>query len=409
MGRVAWILVIVTIAVYVAIYLRTESLVLESVREQAVSYADLVLKTRAWNSGHGGVFVDKVTGVEENPYLRDLGVEPDVRLDDGRTFTMRNPAMMTREIAELLAQDSEVTFQLTSLDPVNPDNAPDLWERAGLEELQAGATEVGEVVDEEGEDPVYRYMVPLETEASCLKCHALQGYEVGDVRGGLSVSIPMERARQDLALAAVGLGGVAVGTLGGILLLVYFIASRVVRRLEKAERQLEHMATTDSLTDLWNRRYTMGRLREEFERSRRQEHDLGLVMLDLDGFKSINDRLGHGFGDLVLKATADRMRRVVRPYDTLGRVGGEEFLVVVPETDLEDVVGLAERIREAVSAEPVAGSGEEITITTSAGVAMLAAGDLTPDAILARADSALYAAKEAGRDRVAVGGGHAAT
>ena len=105
----------------------------------------------------------------------------------------------------------------------------------------------------------------------------------------------------------------------------------------------------------------------------------------------------------VLAETAERMYSAIREYDILGRCGGEEFLVIVPETEPQDVVNLAERIREAVSRDPVAGTAQEITMTTSAGAAMLSRSDLTPDALLARSDAALYAAKRLGRDRVVLG------
>ena len=401
-GRIAALLVVFTVAVYVGIYVRTQDLAMQAVEEQARTYTALIIKARAWNAGYGGVYVPKVAGVKENPYLRDLGVEPDISAGSA-TLTMRNPAMMTGEIAELLAADTGVRFHLTSLDPVNPDNAPDGWEASHLDDFDEGISEVGEFLDGTDDGDVYRYMAPLYVEESCLGCHSRQDYEVGQVRGAISVTIPTGQVTSDLRLNQIGFAAIGVVTLVGILSIVYVMSSRVVDRLEEAERQLEHLAVTDPLTELWNRRYMMRRLREEFERSRRQGHDLGLIMIDLDHFKDVNDRFGHAAGDLVLRAAAERMLGAVRDYDTLGRFGGEEFLVIVPETAPEDVRKLAERVRTAISMVPVTGPGEEITVTASCGVAMLAQGDLTVDATLARADGALYAAKETGRDRVVLG------
>lgn len=404
-GRIAALLAVFTIAVYAGIYFRTQDLVTTRVREQAHSYTDLIIHSRAWNSRYGGVYVEKKPGVQTNPYLERLGVDPDIVTEDGRVYTLRNPAMMTNEIARMFEQESGVAFQLTSLDPVNPDNAPDEWERERLEEFEStDLKEYGEIVDVDGR-PMYRYMVPLVVEDACLTCHGVQGYSTGEIRGALSVSIPYERVRSELRLNAVGLAALAVLTLVGIVSVVYVMSVRVVERLEEAEAQLEHLAVTDPLTELWNRRHILDVLKKEFERSRRQGHDLGLIMLDLDHFKDVNDKHGHAVGDLVLRAAAQRMQAVIRDYDTLGRFGGEEFLVVVPETKPDDVASLAERIRRAVSAEPVSGTGEPMRITVSAGVAMLEENDLTPDAVLARADGALYAAKRRGRDCVVVGEG----
>lgn len=401
LGRISMVLVIFTIAVYVGIYSRTRDLALKAVEQQAKTYVDLIVKSRAWNSEYGGVYVEKTAGVETNPYLEELGIQPDVTCANGKVLTLRNPALMTREIAELVERDSGVRFHLTSLDPVNPDNAADVWEREGLAAFERGDREVGALIS--GTPDMYRYMVPLPVDGSCMTCHAAQGYEVGQIRGAISVSIPVDYLQDEMRLNGIGLFALAVFTLSGIVGALYLMSARVVDRLEAAERQLEHLSVTDSLTDLWNRRYMMRRLKAEFDRSGRQSHDLGLIMFDLDHFKEVNDQLGHAYGDLVLQAAAQRMHGAIRDYDVLGRFGGEEFLIIVPETDVEGVLGLAERVRSAISREPISSEDNEITVTASAGVAMLDASDQSPDALIARADGALYAAKRTGRDRVVLG------
>jgi diguanylate cyclase (GGDEF)-like protein len=404
LGRITIVLVAFTIAVYVGIYARTRDLAKAAVEEQAHSYLELIVQSRAWNARYGGVYVEKTPGVDSNRYLEELGVDADVTCTDDMVFTLRNPALMVSEIAELVSRDSGVVFHLTSLDPINPDNEPDAWERERLESFEdSDVREAGEFVEENVDAPVYRYMVPLLVEDSCVSCHASQGYSVGEIRGAISVTVPAGNLDSEMRLNATGLAALAVLTLVGIVGTVYAMSARVVDRLEEAERQLEHLATTDSLTDLWNRRYMLRRLRTEFDRSKRQGHDLGLVLFDLDHFKEVNDRFGHAYGDRVLQAAAQRMHGAIRDYDVLGRFGGEEFLVIVPETDSEGVLTLADRIRTAVGAQPVEGPEGDVTVTTSAGVAMLAEGDLSPDAILARADGALYAAKRMGRDRVVMG------
>jgi diguanylate cyclase (GGDEF)-like protein len=144
----------------------------------------------------------------------------------------------------------------------------------------------------------------------------------------------------------------------------------------------------------------MERLGEEFQRAGRLEKSLGLIMCDLDYFKEINDTHGHQFGDVVLKAVAARMRLSIREYDLLGRIGGEEFLIISPDSDLDETLRMAERIRNVVKGDTIGDGTKEVTVTISAGVTMLKAEDQTMDSLFSRSDDALYAAKRQGRDKV---------
>ncbi len=159
------------------------------------------------------------------------------------------------------------------------------------------------------------------------------------------------------------------------------------------------MAMTDSLTGLFNRRYAMTHLEAHLERSRAQP--VSLMMLDIDHFKSINDTYGHPVGDEVLVELSARIGRYVRGIDLAARLGGEEFVVVLPETDEEFAAHVAERLRRNIADEPfsIAVDPSKLDVTCSIGVAQSVEGD-TPDDLLKRADDALYAAKRQGRDRV---------
>ncbi len=165
---------------------------------------------------------------------------------------------------------------------------------------------------------------------------------------------------------------------------------------------------TDVLTGWSNRRYLQVRLVEELARTRRDGETLVCLMLDIDHFKNVNDTYGHAGGDAALRELAQRIETQVRVSDIAARFGGEEFVVLLPGTEIESGTLLAERIRKAVSATPIdIGGGNSITITVSIGVASVAPGqdvdDLktSGDSLLARADVALYSAKSAGRDQVA--------
>jgi two-component system, cell cycle response regulator len=169
--------------------------------------------------------------------------------------------------------------------------------------------------------------------------------------------------------------------------------------LVRVRDQLAFQATHDALTGLPNRRATLEALQREVSRARREEGVLSLGVCDLDDFKKVNDTWGHPAGDAVLVAFARRVRGCLRPYDVLGRYGGEEFLLIAPGTRPAAEDGMFERARRIVAETPVVTAEGDIPVRVSIGVASLRAGD-SPDALLAAADTALYRAKAEGRNRV---------
>ncbi|MBQ0930523.1 GGDEF domain-containing protein [Ideonella alba] len=167
------------------------------------------------------------------------------------------------------------------------------------------------------------------------------------------------------------------------------------------EQRLLALADTDALTGLRNRRALLEALQGEVARARRSGRPLSVAVLDLDHFKSVNDHHGHEAGDQVLRQFAELMRRELRGYDTGGRLGGEEFVVLMPDTDLALAVASIDRLRAALAARPLAWIDEQVDMTVSAGVACLSAEDEGDGSDLLRAaDLALYAAKRDGRNRV---------
>jgi diguanylate cyclase (GGDEF)-like protein len=244
----------------------------------------------------------------------------------------------------------------------------------------------------------YRYMEPLEVDATCVGCHA--DYELGSVRGAVSINIPMDEVDQQLQQTGVTLIGFAVVTLGLAVGASQLFVNRLQRKMDEASEAISEMAVTDELTDLPNRRATLERLAEEFSRAKRTLEPLSVIIVDIDHFKGINDRHGHAVGDAVLREVADRMRESIREYDVAGRIGGEEFLIISPATGLEAATGVADRVIEELRAEPVNVGDLVLNVTSSAGVGTIRSSDERGDVLLARADDALYVAKEAGRDRV---------
>jgi len=168
-----------------------------------------------------------------------------------------------------------------------------------------------------------------------------------------------------------------------------------------AQAQLENLATHDFLTGLWNRRAVLERLAQELARSQRERNPLGVILTDIDHFKRVNDTYGHARGDQVLQEVAKRMTETVRPYDAVGRYGGEEFLIVVADCDIQQTFGLAERIRRAISAVPTAMTSGAIQIANSFGVSATKPGEeVALKDLIEAADRALYRAKQNGRNRV---------
>ncbi len=163
---------------------------------------------------------------------------------------------------------------------------------------------------------------------------------------------------------------------------------------------LQDQSTRDPLTGLANRGTILEELQSRFDLSRRHGRPLSVVMCDLDYFKRINDTHGHGAGDLVLSSFGELVRQNLRGSDLAGRIGGEEFLLVLPETDLEGAMFLAERLRGALGGTPQVLADAVLNVTCSLGVAQGGTMDRDGGMLLARADGALYQAKHQGRDRV---------
>jgi diguanylate cyclase (GGDEF)-like protein len=173
-------------------------------------------------------------------------------------------------------------------------------------------------------------------------------------------------------------------------------------RLLAIQEQLRHEATRDALTGLWNRRMILEQLDRECQAAAREGHPLAVIVADVDHFKDVNDRYGHVAGDAVLRAASQRMRSVLRSDDFIGRYGGEEFLIILPDCEPDLALSLAERARRETSAGALEIAGDRLQITVSLGLACSSPGGSNPQALIHAADQALYRAKAAGRDRLEV-------
>ena len=165
---------------------------------------------------------------------------------------------------------------------------------------------------------------------------------------------------------------------------------------------LRERAMKDGLTGLLNRTAFFETLGRELARASRQNRSLALIMVDLDYFKKVNDTCGHLAGDAVLKESARRSQGSVRPYDTVGRYGGEEIVILLPGCGQEEAVQRAEQIRRNMAKQPFALSTGEVYVTCSLGVCATGGSETTPEELVQASDQALYSAKKNGRNRVAV-------
>ena len=378
---------------FLGINIRTRQLIQEENFIQARALLNSVVVAFKWNASYDGVYVKKTAGVHSNKFLEN----PDIKDTAGNIYTIRNPDIMTQEISVLAEQDGLFRFHITSLKPLNPVNSPDAFEKEALKSFEQGTKEFA-ITDFIRGRRFFRFIAPLHVEKPCLGCHKQQEYRLGDVLGGISVSFDVENTREKLTqnlIMIVIFGILAILSLVG---LIYYFTKRFINKIVLARQEIERLATIDGLTGLYNRRYGMGRFEEEVARSLRVGRPLSCLMVDIDHFKLVNDRFGHLVGDEVLKTTAACITETLRQYDILYRFGGEEFMLVLPETELPNAEKIAERIRLMIKERTATG----IPITVSVGITTVKDGDADPNDIINRVDEALYHAKNAGRDRTAV-------
>ena len=516
---------------------------------------------RRWATNHGGVYVPVTDTFKPNPYL--VVNDRDLTVTNGLKLTLVNPAWMIREVFELLNKQSALPIinRLTSRKHLNPANEPDEWEKKALLAFENGRMELSGI-EAINSQPYMRLMKPVITEKGCLKCHGHQGYKVGDIRGGISVSIPMKPYYDELSVEkrsviasylafwAIGMGFIffftrkvsrqqekiiaskndlenknaeltlifqvssaagrtmdlerlladilevimltgvfSVERQGGIFLvkddrlllashvghtqefldahnelklgdclcgLVAKTGELVISRncddarhtlrfpdetphghiiiplkaankiigvlylylpadLEPSEglvktllsigevagiainnamlfEETKDLSLHDPLTGLGNRRLLEITMDSLFEAVKRYERDLSVIMADIDYFKKFNDTHGHPAGDRILTEVAESITGEIRKSDVAIRYGGEEFLVILRETNQKDACDTAERIRRSVEAKT--------GVTVSLGVSSFHHDIPDKESLITQADHALYRAKQNGRNRV---------
>jgi len=392
----------------------------EMARQRGEVAFKLVEKIRHWNARHGGVYAPLTQETPENIWLKVP--EKTIQSPKGITLTKLNPAYMTRQLADLM-KGSDLEIHLTSDRLINPSNKPDSWEAVALSELKNNAlTEYVAIVEDR-----FRYMAPMYIKESCLSCHGVMGYKLGDFRGGLSVSFPVDDVKEFtsglfqesrtihlVAFILLSLTGVI-----SILALRRLVASLLKERSQreaiivertaslnneieerrKSQKKLNYLAHHDELTGVKNRRWILQELNRRITESKNTNTPLAVLLLDIDFFKKVNDSYGHEIGDRVLCSFTEVIQSRLRQDDALGRYGGEEFLVLLPATEPETVQLITKRLGKAVAEQTYAYNDLLFKITTSIGVTLFYPQDsYTSEELISQADEALYQAKESGRN-----------
>lgn len=387
---------------------RTDGMLRHQLLEEARAFRQEVLLLRKWVKQHEGIYIRAEPGYAPRPDTQQaFGRKQFIRDGEGQLYLLRNSSEVTKELSNLSRSEGIVSFRTISLTPIKPEDLPDDFEAGALRQLQHGNTdEVYGLTEQPNGEAVFRYLYPFHTDNSCLKCHQEYGYRAGKIDGALSIQVPASNYLSERNINRWLMIGSALLVILLVIATIALIAYRFMRELKRADEQLQRLASEDPLTGLYNRRVGMEWLRQGLARHTRSHKPLSLMMLDIDHFKQVNDTYGHLNGDRVLVELAGLIKASVRPYDFAVRYGGEEFMLVLADCNLQAAQLIAERLRHMVEEHRVVIDSETtITFTLSVGVAELAdETDETEEQLIGRADSALYQAKETGRNRVVLAG-----
>jgi diguanylate cyclase (GGDEF)-like protein len=359
--------------------------------ESGRSFFDLIVTTREWNSRHGGVYVPITNEILPNPYL-DIA-NRDVTTTVGQELTLINPAFMTRLISQIAEEKNNIVFHITSLNPIRPENLAEDWESQALKLFEDETSKEFYEYILSDQTTYFRYMAPLITESACLACHEKQGYQLGDIRGGISVTFPAKISTPWILIFS----HVLIGLLGSFI--IYWFGSK----LSKNMIDLEKLSNVDGLTQIPNRRFFDEYVSREFLNSRRNNNPLSILICDIDNFKSFNDSYGHIIGDECLKKVAQTMSNIIkRPGDLVARFGGEEFGIVLPNTNAVGALVIGNQLREYIESLEIPHKASEVSnfVTISVGIITYMGEDISLKQLLDIVDNAMYKAKAAGKNTV---------
>ena len=384
--------------------------------QQSSTLFNNIVTMRKWSSDHGAVYVKAHEGIEPNPYLENNHTYT----KDNELLIKVNPAWMTRQLSDISNKSEKFYFKITSLEPINPINIPDDFEKKALNDLEKNKdkkffTNI--------EKDMYNLLGSLKVEPSCLECHAHQNYKVGDIIGGLRISVPTDNYNENIQILESKTNFLFTITILTSLIFIFIIVFTIntiysreiniiklnntlekkvnkrTKELSDVNKKLVEIATKDYLTNISNRRHFFEIGLKSFHIAKREDSTLSIICIDIDLFKNINDTYGHSIGDEILKFISKNMSKYIRRADILARTGGEEFTILLNNTSEENAYIFAEKIRSEIANLNYINNDIKIQITISLGISQLMQEDEDLDSIIIRADKALYEAKNTGRNK----------
>jgi diguanylate cyclase (GGDEF)-like protein len=394
-------------ATLVAFQMRSERAIKDGIVSQARAHAQEFNAVRTYVQGFSGIYVPASAETTVNPHLQGIpGVMPAIYAPNGKQYVLQNAPCVARSVSAILDRESNQTVRmnLSSLAPMNVENKPDAFTRRAIAQLNSGSSEVYSFA-QVGRSHEFQYALGIPMAEKCGRCHPGWVGQVAGNAGATVVHLDVTEPLGYIATSRMWTGIAVVVLLFSSALVLHLLGTRVLVPMRDAQEQIYDLANKDSLTGLGVRRVGVDALTDEVARSSREERCLACCMLDLDDFKAVNDDLGHTMGDTVLAAVGSAISSCLRPYDRAARVGGEEFLLLLPGVCAREADEIVERVREAIAraSEGVEGLGR--TITCSAGIAVYdpPSSESAHDVFM-RADQALLAAKRAGKNRGLISG-----
>jgi len=402
------------VTAWCVIFVVAVSFIVSEVQSNAENQAFLRAKTiaerdilyRDWVSKSGGVYIGVSDQNQPNPFLSFVH-DREVVTRDGAKLTLVNPATMTRQVYALNNHDSQIINRITSLDLMNPDNAPDSWESSTLMELgRTGENIHSAMVLRDGIEYA-RTLVALKTDASCLECHFDQGYRVGDIRGGLSVMIPfapfLEAEWSDsiyLLLITTLLWLLGLGVIAFFSKQLDLGISQVresERQLNIAETSLHYLSHFDQRTNLPNRALFDDRLIQAITHSDRVGNKVAVAVMQVANFAQICDTFEYSVGDQLIRRIAETVGVCIRPDDTIARFGRESLLILLPSILVkENIPRIIDKIN-VILEESLDIEGHEAFVNASFGVSLYPDDSKDPMSLVKFAETA--AARAGNLDR----------
>jgi diguanylate cyclase (GGDEF)-like protein len=394
----------------------------ETAEQRGRDLFSVIQLTRAWNAGHAGIYAVRSDRAIPNPYLKTPN--RDLVTQQGLELTMINPAYMTRQISEL-ARTQGFYFHITSNKPLRPANAPDAWERRALDAFEQGERERIELLEGTTGHDEFRYMAPLRVTPPCLGCHAIQGYQLGQIRGGISINVDatpiLERRNHQLVKTGIAHAGVWL-----LVAILIFLTMRMVRigivslddtrisqgrtiarknqDLKKAQQQITKLQNSDALTGFSNREFFEKALQESLDKAEASDRPFGVLIVELDFFNEYNTEYGILEGDIVLRMIAALLIRETSITSPLFcRYIGSSFAIGLFDINEKPLREYAEKLRQAIYQLGIKHEHSTAArfVTATIGVAHRRAGAQTDaESLLKSAALAMYKGKKKGRNCV---------